>query len=210
MKTTKTILAIFLLALATFSCSGDDGSDGINGVDGKDGVNGIDGTNGVDGPQGPQGPQGQPGPQGPQGPTGTANVIYSNWINAPAGTEETIDGTLGVSTSFDVPQLTSSILSRGTILVYLTFGSGSNTFLLPYTSTAGGSVSTVSAISSLNKIKIFRFKHSADGTTVALPASLSYRYILIPGGVAAQSKYAQKDYTKMSYEEVCSLLNITE
>lgn len=182
MKTFKTIFTILLAAFTIISCSGDDGTDGVDGVDGA---------------------------QGAQGAAGTANVIYSSWINAPAGTPETIDGTYGLSTTISVPQLTADIMSKGTVLVYMTFGSGTNVFPLAYTSTAGGSINTITAISSLNTIKLFRFKHANDGTTVALPASLNWRYILIPGGVAAAtSKAAKVDYSKMSYEEVCARFNI--
>ena len=169
----------FFLLIITISCSSDDGTDGVNGVDGA------------------------------PGPAGTANVIYSGWLNAPAGTPETIDGTSGLSTSIAVPQLTADIMAKGTVLVYMSFGSGTNIYTLPYTSTAGGSANTITAIASLNNIKLFRFKHANDGTTVALPASLNWRYILIPGGAAATTaKMAKQDYSKMSYEEVCAAFNI--
>lgn len=152
---------------------------------------------------------GTDGADGAQGPAGTANVIYSAWISAPAGTAETIDGTSGLSTSITAPQLTADIMEKGTILVYMSFGSATNTYTLPYTSTAGGFTNTITAIASLNKIKLFRFKHANDGTTVALPATLKWRYVLIPGGVAAStSKTAKPDYSKMSYEEVCAYFNI--
>lgn len=179
MKKFKTIFTILLFAITTISCSSDDGADGVDGVDGA------------------------------PGPAGTANVIFSGWINAPAGTPETIDGTSGLSTSFAVPQLTADIMSKGTILVYLSFGSGTSVYTLPYTSTAGGFANTITAIASLNSIKIFRFKHAADGTTVGLPSTLSYRYILIPGGVSASTaKSAKTDYSKMSYEEVLAHFNM--
>ncbi|WET04865.1 hypothetical protein [Flavobacterium sp. YJ01] len=180
MKTFKALFSIFLLAISTISCSGDDGA------------NGIDGTNGVD---------------GAPGATGTANVIYSAWMTAPAAVAETIDGTSGLSTTINAPELSSDILAKGTILVYMSFGS--SIYTLPYTSTAGGSVNTITAISTVQKIKLFRFKHAADGTTVSLPTSLNWRYILIPGGkAAATAKTAKLDYAKMSYEEVCARLNI--
>lgn len=179
MKTFKALFSIFLLAISTISCSGDDGA------------NGADGTNGVD---------------GAAGAAGTANVIYSAWITAPAAVAETIDGTSGVSTTINAPQLSTDILSKGTILVYVSFGSG--TYTVPYTSTAGGFANTITAISTAQKIKLFRFRHDGAGT-VGLPTSLSWRYILIPGGVAAAtSKTAKLDYSKMSYEEVCARFNI--
>lgn len=177
MKNFKTIITIFLLSISVISCSSDDGTDGINGVDGT------------------------------QGPAGTANVIYSTWMTAPTAAAETIDGTSGLSTSINAPELSADILAKGTILVYMSFGGGTNP--LPYTSTAGGFANTITAIPALQKIKLFRFKHAADGTTVGLPTTLNWRYILIPGGVAATtSKTAKPDYSKMSYEEVCARFNI--
>jgi len=175
MKTFKTLFAIFTAAILTVSCSGDDGKDGIDGEKGADGA------------------------------PGTANVIYSEWKTAPTAVAETVDGTSGMSTSINAPELSADILARGTILVYVSFGSG--TFALPYTSTAGGAVNTITAISSVQKIKLFRFKHVADGTTVNLPTTLNWRYILIPGGVVS-GRTANADYSKMSYEEVCAQLNI--
>ncbi len=178
MKILKTIFTLLLVSIFTISCSSDDGTDGINGVDGK------------------------------QGPTGTANVIYSAWLTAPTAAAEIVDGTSGMSTTINAPELTDDILSKGTVLVYVSFGSG--TFSLPYTSTAGGFVNTITAVSSLKKIKLFRFRHD-QAATVNLPTSLSWRYILIPGGVAAAtSKTAKTDYSKMSYEEVCVHFNIQQ
>jgi len=178
MKILKNIFTLLLVSIFTISCSSDDGTDGINGVDGK------------------------------QGPSGTANVIYSAWLTAPVAAAETVDGTSGMSTSLVVPELTDDILSKGTVLVYVSFGSG--TFSLPYTSTAGGFVNTITAISTLKKIKLFRFRHD-QAATVNIPTSLSWRYILIPGGVAAAtSKMAKVDYSKMSYEEVCAHFNIQQ
>lgn len=190
MKLSKTFFTILFVAISMISCSSDDGTDGVNGVDGA------------------TGPAGAVGATGPAGPAGTANVIYSAWINAPAGTPETIDGTSGLSTTISAPQLTADIMAKGTVLVYMSFGSGTNIYTLPYTSTAGGSTNTITAIASLNTIKLFRFKHANDGTTVALPASLNWRYILIPGGATAATSKAKTDYSKMSYEEVCAHFNI--
>ncbi|MFH6992091.1 hypothetical protein [Flavobacterium sp. FlaQc-48] len=179
MKTLKTIFAILLVALSTISCSSDDGKDGVDGAAGATGATGA---------------------------TGTANVIYSAWLTAPTAVAETIDGTSGMSTSINAPELSEDILAKGTILVYMSFGAG--TYTLPYTSFAGATANTISAISTLKKIKLFRFVHSGAGT-VNLPTTLSWRYILIPGGVAAATaKTAKPDYAKMSYEEVCARFNI--
>ena len=175
MKSLKIIFSILLVAISTISCSSDDGTDGVDGAPGE------------------------------KGATGTANVIYSAWLTAPTAVAETVDGTSGMSTSLNAPELSEDILSKGTILVYVSFGSG--TFTLPYTSTAGGFANTLTAVSSLKKIKLFRFRHDQGGT-VNIPTSLSWRYILIPGGVAATAKTSKLDYSQMSYEEVCKHFNI--
>jgi len=179
MKFSKTIFTLLVIAIFTTSCSSDDGIDGTNGVDGQAGAPGA---------------------------PGTANVIYSAWLTAPTAAAEIVDGTSGMSTSINAPQLSEDILAKGTVLVYVSFGSG--TFSLPYTSTAGGFVNTLTAVSTLKKIKLFRFRHDQGGT-VNIPTSLSWRYILIPGGVtAATAKTANLDYAKMSYEQVCAHFNI--
>ena len=178
MKTLKTILTLLFISISAVSCSSDDGKDGIDGEPGAPGA------------------------------TGTANVIYSAWLTAPTAVAETIDGTAGTSTTINAPELSADILNKGTILVYVSFGSG--TYTVPYTSTAGGFANTITAISNLQKIKLFRFRHDGAGT-VNLPTTLSWRYILIPGGVAAKtSKTAGPDYAKMSYEQVCAYFNIQQ
>lgn len=143
---------------------------------------------------------------GINGETGTANVIYSAWLTAPAANAETIDGTTGVSTFLETPEVTADILTKGTILTYMSFSN--DIFDLPYTSRAGGKINTITSIASLNKIKFFRFAH--DGTTApGLSSSLKWRYILIPGGVAATTgKQNTLDYSMMTYEEVCVHFNI--
>lgn len=193
MKTFRILLTIAIVTILN-SCSSDDGADGKNGIDGIDGINGTNGTNGTN------------GVDGQTGATGTANVIYSAWITAPTAVAETIDGTSGVSTFINAPELSQEILSKGIILVYIDFGEGA--FQLPYTKGYGSNeTSTITAIASLKKIKLFKFRSSI--TVATLSSSIKWRYILIPGGVAAATaKAAKQDYSKMSYEEVCEHFNI--
>ena len=171
-----TAVLLLSLSLSITNCSSDDGTDGVDGQTGA------------------------------TGPAGTANVIYSEWLKAPVAVVETIDGTTGMSTSINAPQLSADILAKGTILVYMSFGTG--TYTLPYTSNAGGTTNTITAIANVNTIKFFRFTHSGSGT-VNIPTTLNWRYILIPGGVAATTtRGVLPNYSKMSYEEVCAHFNI--
>lgn len=185
MKAFRILLTIAMITILNSCSTAEDGADGINGTNGTNGTNGVDGQTGA---------------------TGTANVIYSAWITAPAAIAETVDGTAGMSTNINAPELSQEILDKGTVLVYVYFGLG--TFSLPYTSLAGGNSNTITAISFLKKIKLFRFNHNGVGTT-NIPVSLSWRYILIPGGVIATTgKEVKLDYAKMSYQEVCRHFNI--
>jgi len=97
-----------------------------------------------------------------------------------------------------------SILNKGLVLVYFTYGAG--TFPLPYTSFAGGKASTMSFIPAAGKIFILRFTHD-NSNSVPLSSVLYYRYIIIPGGVAT-GRLATADYKAMSYEQVCNYLHI--
>ncbi len=146
------------------------------------------------------------GAVGPAGPAGTANVIYSDWIVAPATTPGNIDGTLGNITNIAAPKLTQEIIDKGTVLVYGKFNTTS--FPLPYTSFAGGDPNTINFYPEVNNIKLMRFKHDGSGG-ITISSSVMFRYILIPGGMTAgTSKQAQLDFHKMSYTEVCAYLKI--
>ncbi|OJX54317.1 MAG: hypothetical protein BGO88_11755 [Flavobacterium sp. 38-13] len=175
MKPIKKISALLLMILGTSIIScSDDGKDGV------DGLNGMDGE------------------------PGTANVIYSDWLDRPVGTEATIDGTSGMLYTYSVPQITNEILNSGTVLVYMQFN-GADIFALPYTSRAGNSINTIEAITTLGNLKIFRYRHDGLTPTIAVGSGVKFRYIIIPGGTPAARSINLRD---RSYDEVCELLAI--
>ncbi|PUZ24290.1 collagen-like protein [Chitinophaga costaii] len=145
------------------------------------------GKTGPEGPAGPQGTTGEKGDkgdtgeQGAIGATGTANVIYSNWVYATNFNDSTIDNSVLKIGYVAAPSLTTNILNSGTVIVYFTYGGG--TFVLPYTSNAGGKPNTISFTPMLKKILITRFTHD-NTASVVLSTLLQYRYIIIPGGVS--------------------------
>jgi len=151
---------------------------------------------------------GDDGKDGINGATGGANVIYSAWLTAPTAVTETIDETFGMSTTINAPELSEDILAKGSILLYVSFDPEVHT--IPYTSTAGGAVNTITAIASVKKIKLFRFRHTGEGT-INLPKTLKWRYIFIPEGIAASTgKTAKVNYSYMNYQEVCAHFNIAQ
>lgn len=154
-----------------------------------------------------EGPTGKDGVAGTNGADGNANVIYSDWASVPAATATTIDGTNGNTSSISAPNLTQEILDKGTVLVYVKFGS--TIIQLPYTSNAGGVTNTLLFYLELNNIKLFRFKHDGTGG-VNIPTGLQFRYILIPGGVSVLTQKTQLNLKNMPYSEVCKYLNIAE
>lgn len=153
---------------------------------------------GEDGAVGPAGAQGEQGQQGEQGETGTANVIYSDWITV--FPDPTIILPIG---TFDAPGLTQEIRDTGVVLVYgqseLT-GTGTVTAI---PSESGGQIYTTNIGAS--SITIIVEKPASE--SVFLPRA---RYVIIPGGVAADKNAAGIDYTKMSYEEIKALFDIPE
>lgn len=182
------------------------GSRGATGATGAPGTPGATGATGAPGATGATGAPGTPGATGATGATGapgTANVIYSSWTYATSFNDTTIDNSFVKAGYVKAPSLSSTMLNSGTILVYFTYGGG--TFVLPYTSYAGGKVNTINYTPMLNKILITRFTHD-NTNSVNLSTLLQYRYILIPGSIsggrmANSAATSPVDYS--DYEAVC-------
>ncbi len=159
------------------------------------GARGAGGATGPQGPQGPAGPKGDTGPEGPEGKegkkgdkgeTGTANVIYSNWQFATLGPVGEYDGSHVATATISAPSLTTEMIERASVVVYVNFGGGVDQ--LPYTANAGVNQGNTIAYSLVEgKIKIYRVTSGclAESCMVGLPGSLEYRYDIIPGGVPA-------------------------
>ena len=139
--------------------------------------------------------------EGPEGDPGTANVIYSDW--------SVLDGQWRDSTfslanykvnHLDAPALTQDILDGGVVLCYSRYLG--NIVTLPYTCISY----KLTFHPNLSRILFTTLKNDLSGG-VALSSNYYFRYVLIPGGIPAQFAL---DYTKLSYEDLCSELNIPE
>jgi len=155
------------------------------------------------GDTGPAGEKGPAGATGDAGPKGTANVIYSAWAYSTTFRDSLIDNSNMKVANVAAPQIVDSILARGTVLVYLSFSQG--TYILPYTNYAGNKLNTISYLPMPGKVLITRFTHDNSGS-IGLPATLTYRYIIIPGGIAGRQ--AAVNYSEMTYQQVCDYLHI--
>jgi hypothetical protein len=162
------------------------------------------------GPEGPTGPRGPEGIQGPPGEIGTANVIYSPWTAFTSAWRDTvIDGSTLKYHALEAPGLSQAIIDNGTVLAFMQFSG--TVIQLPYTSNAGGTVSTLDFLARVGRIYFCRFTHDNSGS-IGVGTAVTFRYILIPGGVSETSlKRAQAiNWNGMSYREVCGLFDIPE
>ncbi len=213
------LLSILALALTfiAVSCT-KEGPEGPAGATGPQGPTGATGATGGTGPQGPQGPA---GPQGPQGPAGTANVIYSSWFTLTGWHDSTMTDQGFCKVDYkDAPGVTASIISNGVVLAYLA-PSSSSTFAypMPWIYTVSNPNLIVSYRPSVGRMVFYNLQINGGAGGIVPNPSYVYRYIIIPGGIAggkmtekaAEIKgqiYTESQLQSMSYQQVCSLLNI--
>ena len=204
------LLALAITFLAV-SCT-KEGPEGPAGAQGAQGTQGLQGVQGPAGATGPTGPAGPTGATGPQGPAGTANVIYSAWFTK-VQADWTGIGTTEITSPITAPGLTTAIYNNGVLLVYHDFAGTAK--ILPYAYSAAGSHIDYSYTVGSIVLRVYR----GDNAVINIFADTRYRYILIPGGVsggrtaekAAEIKgqvYTESQLKGMSYQQVCSLLNI--
>ena len=214
---------------------GPEGPVGPIGPQGPAGGTGSTGPAGPTGPTGATGPAGPQGPQGPQGPTGTANVIYSSWLASPTsfgvnGWMDTSITTIGTVSraNFPAPSMTQAILDQGITMVYHTFStpnppSGTaNVQPLPYVlGIGGGNFVQVNYRPAVSRVIVY-LQNVLTGTGgFGFLGGHYFRYVIIPGGVAGGrgvnsekivdiggQTYTESELRAMSYQQVCTLMNI--
>lgn len=167
---------------------------------------------------------GKDGVDGEQGPPGTANVIYSSWFNTGTGWVESTETTTPYYGEFayfsrPVTALTQAIMDNGAVLCYLKGDplldgtASSAVFQLPYSVGTGFEFSDVYdfAVSPGN----IRFLYKSDDPwNTGDLGTISFRYILIPGGVAGRGVtptyqgHTIEELKKMPYEQVAQLFHI--
>ncbi|MVZ65333.1 hypothetical protein GQF61_05660 [Sphingobacterium sp. DK4209] len=169
----------------------------IKGDDGKNGTNGKNGSQFLSGTSIPAATLGVVGDfyfnttqmvlYGPKVATGwgvgtnlkaNALAIYSGWRTGVRTKDTIMDGTSYRIQHIYAPQFTASRLENSAILVYLNFGGG--VFPLPYTSNAGGRMSTISFQPKLSELLLSRMVYDG-GALLNLSSNISYRYVIVPG-----------------------------
>jgi hypothetical protein len=159
-----------------------------------------EGPAGAKGDTGAAGPAGGAGPAGPKGDTGVANVIYSAWLDVGYAPDTTHRGTI-IDTNFWVggmvaPKITNDILNRGTVKVFLNANVPAQpaVFPLPLTDFIGlTGVLSINPFYTLGQINLIATDNASTFITGGVKA-WQYRYVIIPGGVAARSAVDWNNY----------------
>ena len=189
-------LVILTLGVLQFSCS-------------------KEGPAGPQGDAGPQGPTGANGAPGAAGPAGSANVIYSSWfLTGAAGWDTAVADAspYGAFAIYDkaTTTVTQDVIDNGIVLAYMkgdpTTGLADDVFPLPYTIGPGfGFTDHWDFV--LNTAGNIRFLYKSDFPwTPTELAGISFRYVIVPGGVASVGRV--RDPRKMTYDEVCEAYGI--
>lgn len=209
MKSKIKFLSYLVLAVLIVSCSKDDGEDGATGAQGEQGPAGAMGADGQEGAQ---------GETGEQGATGTANVIYSDWIDS-----EFAANIASSSASFSIsaPLMTDDIIDEGVVLVFgrsnpSLINGDTNVYALPIVFGAARQQSYYFRLEQAEQLDIVVVANE-EGEDVGTPFFGEYRYVLISGGQATEGSGGPGDisgklldYTRMTYEEIAELFNITD
>jgi hypothetical protein len=163
----KSVTALFLslVVLATSCKKGDTGATGATGA---------------------AGPTGATGATGATGKTGSANVIYSAWLDVTfAAVNDSVGGA-----QLDAPKLVDSIIEKGDVKVYWNVNTASNPYIvsLPYADNGlvlGINDLHMNFVATVGSILLYSNYNLSSGTSNG-EAYGQFRYILIPGGVAAR------------------------
>lgn len=186
-----------------------------------------EGPEGPVGAAGPQGPAGNPGAPGAPGTPGAGVTTYSAWFT-------TGSGWVDASASFladwafvrSAPSVTQTIIDQGIVLAYMkgdplyNVGSAQHNAIrqLPFTSgPPGGWVDIYDFVVAQPGQIIFLY--SSDNAWAASDlATISFRYVTIPGSVAGgrgavdtpvtYNGYTKEELKKMTYDQVAAAFNI--
>ena len=177
------------------------------------GKDGAVGPQGDPGPAGPAGPAGPGGSDGEKGDTGVANVIYSGWIDVAyldtfsVNPNDITDTTFISYAAIEAPKLTNEILTTGEIKVYINLSNSTtpNIVPLPYYSV----YTNININVDFSEGLIFLTSNLNAGTYTDTDdlKYQQYRYILIPGGVAARTK---QSVNWNNYNEVKAFLKLKD
>ena len=157
------------------------------------------GDTGPAGEKGDKGDAGAAGATGAAGKAGSANVIYSPWIDVTFSQVDT-----SFEASIDAPKIVDSIIQKGEVKVFWNLGSAASAGIvaLPYQDNGiilGAKDLFVFPIIQTGKIFIESTYNVSTRPSSADPNTKvwQYRYVIIPGGVAARTATDWNDYKQV-------------
>ena len=202
---------------------------GADGQDGEDGSQIYSGTSAPGASQGSPGdyylntatfdlygPKTDSGWGSPINLKGTANVMYSSWITIEGGAGEWTAKELATDSlryhDIAANSLNEEIVNKGVVNVYADFRDLSTNlnhiYALPMSDLPGIGGSFYFMYNDQN-IRIAYFDENSPQTDPGdLNVDTKFRYVIIPGGVAAKSKLSKEQIKSMSYAEVKSRFGI--
>ncbi|MEI9910345.1 MAG: collagen-like protein [Bacteroidota bacterium] len=210
--------SLLVITLITLSCT-------------KEGPEGPVGASGPQGPPGTAGAPGTPGTPGAPGATGTANVIYSSWYTTVEADWAGVFGTVNppywdhFNFTKAAPGVTQAILDNGVVLgyaknlIYDSDGFGTparkaDVVQLPYLADVFFMDYYDFSLPVAGSIR-YSYKTQVPWLDATNLAGNTYRYVIIPGGVAggrlmngAPATYTADQLKKMTYEEIVTMFNI--
>lgn len=174
---------VICMVIASSSCS-KDGAMGATGAMGAAGANGANGTNGAN------------------GINGNANVYGTNSIPVTSGNWTANTTNTVWTTVLDVPQITQSIIDRGTVSVFW-YGSSTSAsawIALPVT------LSGVSIFYAISLGSVVIAYGAPMGFTISNPGGQTYRVVVI----TPSNKMAHPNTNWNNYEEVKDALHLVD
>lgn len=162
-----------------------------------------------EGPQGPAGAQGTAGPKGDKGDkgdVGAANVMSKTFQAADISwSSTTIFGTNYKVATLNIPQLTSSIVDNGIVMVYGAFLFGEPWTALPVSIFESG-VTRYFFFSVKTGSVVLRYSQS-NNVSPGSP-SVAFKVVIVPGNNIARLASPSMDYS--DYKAVCEYYGIGE
>lgn len=139
-----------------------------------------------------------------QGMGSITRIAWSDWVYA-HGFNDFTRSNAGVKVGYIVvPEITAALLQTGVVLLYMT--NGEQTFSLPYNASGNGSTEVIHFIPMPGKILITRFV-TGEGPGTGFSTLWQYRYMILPGGIAAARAFLPPDYS--DYKAVCRYFGIS-
>lgn len=142
---------------------------------------------------------------------GTANVMYSTWTEFDSSNWSSLQNRFGVDYReypIQAPQIDEEIRNWGVVLVYISFACCLDVDPLPVVLNNNNKVRYEYII---GEIQIERSNFpDATGDPGTFGSGNEFRYVIIPGGVAAKAKVSKDKLKEMSYQEVKQLFNIKD